>query len=196
MQVQEWLIECERLLGRIKELEAENAELRKRLGENVTPIEKKPTAMQNLSIQEKWTCSEAFLKGVRMHWSVVVQQESGKAGYHPVCIRMIGVRFVTGLYSFRHLLPFTNGKTLFHTFVTDCLRHPDGETVPSQNSCRISLSEQQFPPILSANQVYSQGYYDELVTSVEAVEHHDSHVISALESIKDTYRLMDNLNGI
>ena len=35
MQVQEWLIERERLLGRIKELEAENAELRKRLGEDV-----------------------------------------------------------------------------------------------------------------------------------------------------------------
>ena len=53
MQVQEWLIERERLLGRIKELEAENAELRKRLGEDVTPIEKTPTAMQNLSLQEK-----------------------------------------------------------------------------------------------------------------------------------------------
>ncbi|MBR1712714.1 MAG: Gfo/Idh/MocA family oxidoreductase [Alloprevotella sp.] len=48
-------------------------------------------------------------------------------------------------------------------------------------------------PILSANQVYSQGYYNELATFVEAVEHHDSHVISTLETIKDTYRLMDNL---
>ena len=53
MQVQEWLIERERLLGRIKKLKAENAELRKRLGKDVTPIEKKPTAMQNLSLKEK-----------------------------------------------------------------------------------------------------------------------------------------------
>ena len=53
MQVQEWLIEREQLLGRIKELKAENAELRKRLGKDVTPIEKKPTAMQNLSLKEK-----------------------------------------------------------------------------------------------------------------------------------------------
>ena len=53
MQVQERLIERERLLGRIKELEAKNAELRKRLGKDVTPIEKKPTAMQNLSLKEK-----------------------------------------------------------------------------------------------------------------------------------------------
>ena len=50
-----------------------------------------------------------------------------------------------------------------------------------------------FSPILSANQVYSQGYFNELATFVEAVEHHDSHVISTLEIIKDTYRLMDNL---
>ena len=50
-----------------------------------------------------------------------------------------------------------------------------------------------FSPILSANQVYSQGYFNELATFVEAVEHHDSHVIWTLEIIKDTYRLMDNL---
>ena len=36
MQVQEWLIERQQLLERIKELEAENTELRKRLGEDVT----------------------------------------------------------------------------------------------------------------------------------------------------------------
>ena len=53
VQQQEWLMERERLLGRIKELEAENAELRKRLGEDVTPTEKLPTAMQNLSLQKK-----------------------------------------------------------------------------------------------------------------------------------------------
>ena len=53
MQVQEWLIERQQLLERIKDLEAENAELRKRLGKDITPIEKKPTAMQNLSLKEK-----------------------------------------------------------------------------------------------------------------------------------------------
>ena len=53
MQVQELLIERQQHLERIKELEAENAELRKRLGEDVTPIEKKPTAMLTLSLQEK-----------------------------------------------------------------------------------------------------------------------------------------------
>ena len=86
MQVQEWLIERERLLGRIKELEAENAELRKRLGEDVTPTEKKPTAMQNLSLQEKVDLFRSLFKGredvFARRW---YSKTSGKAGYQPVC---------------------------------------------------------------------------------------------------------------
>ncbi len=86
MQVQEWLIERQQLLERIKELEAENAELRKRLGEDVTPIEKKPTAMQNLSLQEKVNLFRSLFKGredvFARRW---YSKTSGKAGYQPVC---------------------------------------------------------------------------------------------------------------
>ena len=51
---QEWIAERQRLLERIKELEDENAKLKKRLGENVTPVVHEPTAMQKLSAQEKF----------------------------------------------------------------------------------------------------------------------------------------------
>ena len=50
---QEWITERQRLLERIKELEAENVELKRRLGEDVTPLAQEPTAMQTLSLQEK-----------------------------------------------------------------------------------------------------------------------------------------------
>lgn len=50
---QEWITERQRLLERIKELEAENVELKRRLGEDVTPVAQEPTAMQTLSLQEK-----------------------------------------------------------------------------------------------------------------------------------------------
>ena len=63
----EWIAERQQLLERIKELEAENAELRKRLGEDVVPIKQEPTAMQTLSLQE-----------------------TGKAGYQPVCLNEWG----------------------------------------------------------------------------------------------------------
>ena len=86
MQVQEWLIERQQLLERIKDLEAENAELRKRLGEDVTPIEKKPTAMQNLSLQEKVDLFRSLFKGredvFARRW---YSKTSEKAGYQPVC---------------------------------------------------------------------------------------------------------------
>ena len=86
MQQHEWLIERQQLLERIKELEAENTELRKRLGEDVTPTEKKPTAMQNLSFQEKVDLFRSLFKGredvFARRW---YSKTSGKAGYQPVC---------------------------------------------------------------------------------------------------------------
>ena len=50
---QEFIAERTRLLERIKELETENAELRKRLGALVEPVTPASSAMQNLSLQEK-----------------------------------------------------------------------------------------------------------------------------------------------
>ena len=46
---QEFIAERARLLERIKELEAENAELRKRLGEPVATVSSASCAMKNLS---------------------------------------------------------------------------------------------------------------------------------------------------
>ena len=63
MNHQDWLVERQQLIERIKELEAENAELRKRLGENITPVEQKPTAMQRLSLQEKVDLFRSLFKG-------------------------------------------------------------------------------------------------------------------------------------
>jgi len=45
----EWIAERQRLLERIKELETENAELRKRLGEDVVPIKQEPYCLVKLS---------------------------------------------------------------------------------------------------------------------------------------------------
>lgn len=50
---QEFIAERTRLLERIKALENENAELRKRLGALVEPVTSASNAMQNLSLLEK-----------------------------------------------------------------------------------------------------------------------------------------------
>jgi hypothetical protein len=86
VQTHEWLIERQQLLRRIKVLEEENAELRKRLGEDIVSMEKKPTAMLKLSLHEKVDLFRSFFKGredvFARRW---YSKTSGKAGYQPVC---------------------------------------------------------------------------------------------------------------
>ena len=60
---QEFIAERTRLLERIRELETENAELRKRLGEPVNPVPSASNAMQNLSLQEKMDLFCSLFKG-------------------------------------------------------------------------------------------------------------------------------------
>ena len=83
---QNWLAERQQLIERIKELEAENAELRKRLGKNIAPVEQKPTAMLRLSLQEKVDLFRSLFKGredvFARRW---FSRASGKSGYQPVC---------------------------------------------------------------------------------------------------------------
>jgi len=83
---QEFIAERARLLERIKELENENAELRKRLGEPVAPVLAASSAMQNMSLQEKINLFRSLFKGrndvFARRWH---SKTSGKAGYQPVC---------------------------------------------------------------------------------------------------------------
>ena len=85
-QYQEFITERARLLERIRELEAENAELRKRLGEKVATLPLKPTAMRRLSLQEKVELFRSLFNGrtdvFARRW---YSKTSGKAGYQPVC---------------------------------------------------------------------------------------------------------------
>ena len=86
LQYQKFIAERTRLLERIKELETENTELRKRLGEPVTPAPPAPDATQNLSLQDKIELFCSLFKGrddvFARRWC---SKTSGKAGYQPVC---------------------------------------------------------------------------------------------------------------
>lgn len=48
-----------------------------------------------------------------------------------------------------------------------------------------------FTPIPSNNQIFSQGYFTEIQTFVNAVEGHKNLMLSSLEAIKDTYLLLE-----
>ena len=83
---QEWMAERQQLLERIRKLEVENAELRKRLGEDFVPAVQEPTAMQKLSLQEKIELFRNLFKGredvFARRW---YSRTSGKSGYQSVC---------------------------------------------------------------------------------------------------------------
>lgn len=60
MQVQEWIIERQQLLERIKELEAENAELRKKLGCSLASLVSSVASLLGMPI-----------RGVEQFWGVI-----------------------------------------------------------------------------------------------------------------------------
>lgn len=82
----DWIAERQRLIERIKELEAENTELKKRLGEEAIPAKHEPTAMRTLSLQEKVELFRSLFRGredvFARRW---YSKASGKGGYQPVC---------------------------------------------------------------------------------------------------------------
>lgn len=83
---QELIVERQHLLERIKELEEENVELRKRLGEHVMHVAQETKAMQKLSLLEKVNLFRSLFKGredvFARRW---FSKATGKAGYQPVC---------------------------------------------------------------------------------------------------------------
>lgn len=89
----EWIAERQRLLERIKELEAENAELRKRLGEDVVPIKQEPYAMQTLSLQEKVGLFRSLFGGAKMY--LLVDGSAKRQGRLVISqsVRMNGVSY-------------------------------------------------------------------------------------------------------
>jgi len=52
-----------------------------------------------------------------------------------------------------------------------------------------------FAPILTNNQVYSQGYFNEISAFVDSVEYRVDNVLTSLQSIRDTYQLISTLKN-
>ena len=50
-----------------------------------------------------------------------------------------------------------------------------------------------FAPILTNNQVYSQGYFNEISAFVESLEGRTDNVLTSLQSVRDTYELMHEI---
>ena len=60
----------------------------------------------------------------------------------------------------------------------------------------ILYSRNNFTPVLANNQVYTQGYYDEILSFANAVEGQQNNNISDLISITDTFELLEELSSV
>ena len=58
---------------------------------------------------------------------------------------------------------------------------------------RVLYAHNPFSPVLTENQVYIQGYFDEIRSFALRVEGKKAEALSDLDSLKDTYRLLDAL---
>ena len=59
----------------------------------------------------------------------------------------------------------------------------------------IVFRQNNFTPTLVNNQVYSQGYFNEIATFADAVEGHHHTIATSLKMIRETYKLIDELQN-
>ena len=66
---------------------------------------------------------------------------------------------------------------------------------PRHKTVEYLYTRNNFAPILTNNQVYSQGYFNEISAFVESVEDRADNVLTGLQSIRDTYQLISTLKN-
>ena len=68
------------------------------------------------------------------------------------------------------------------------------EKVHSRNkTVEYLYARNNYIPTFPNNQIYSQGYFNELQNFVDAVEGHKDSVDSSLQSLRDVYALLENI---
>ena len=67
---------------------------------------------------------------------------------------------------------------------------------PWRKTIEYLYARNNFSPILSNNQIHSQGYFNEIKSFVDAVEGKRTDILSSLTSLTDTFHLLDEMTEI
>ena len=70
---------------------------------------------------------------------------------------------------------------------------PSEKVHPYNKTIEQLYNRNNFTPTLPNNQVHSQGYFTEIQTFADAVEGHETHILSSIETIKSTYQLIETI---
>ena len=76
---------------------------------------------------------------------------------------------------------------------TTFLDIPFEKVRPYHKTIEYLCHRNNFTPTLGNNQIYTQGYFNEIATFVNAVEKHEADIPTNFTSIKDTFHLMEVL---
>ncbi len=66
---------------------------------------------------------------------------------------------------------------------------------PCNKTVEYIYTRNNFTPVLPNNQIYSQGYFNELSAFVEAVEGNNANIVTSLESVRDAYLLIEKIKS-
>ena len=86
-------------------------------------------------------------------------------------------------------------KLTFEPNPSTILGIPIEKVHPHNKTIEYLYVRNNFTPVLPNNQIYSQGYFSELFTFVEAVEGHNANIVTSLESVRDAYLLIEKIKS-
>jgi virulence factor len=72
---------------------------------------------------------------------------------------------------------------------------PIEKLLPRRQSVEYLYRHDDFSPTLAGNSIYSQGFFQEITTFVNAIEGKRANVLTDLQSIKPTLKLIDGIMG-
>ena len=65
----------------------------------------------------------------------------------------------------------------------------------NRSAMPLRLRGKNFTPILPNNQIYTQGYFNEVSTFINAVEGHKVNILSAIETTREIYQLIEKIKS-
>ncbi|MBO5548045.1 MAG: Gfo/Idh/MocA family oxidoreductase [Prevotella sp.] len=96
----------------------------------------------------------------------------------------------SGIYNLLQMEELTYSPKL-----SSLLGVPIEKVRPRRKMVEYLYARNNFAPILTNNQVYSQGYFNEVSAFVESVEDRTDDVLTSLQSVRDTYQLISTLKN-
>ena len=94
----------------------------------------------------------------------------------------------SGIYHFLQMEELS-----YESIPTTVFGLPSEKIRPWKKNIEHLYTRNNFTPILTNNQIHSQGYFNEIKAFVDAVEDHGNDIVSSIEATRDVYMLIETM---